>query len=117
LNNRKESRARGFVTNLQTQKKFFTNSLRSIAAKAIFQSASRRYGDKWLVKRGFSRLFFRVTLTGAVRKKTKPDSAREAGIFASCGARSNRREIKSPAMAGLFSETLLRSVHFASFAI
>jgi hypothetical protein len=32
-----------------------------LSSKPDFQSASSRYGDKWLVKRSFSRFFFRVT--------------------------------------------------------
>jgi hypothetical protein len=42
-----------------------------LSPKPDFQSASSRYGDKWLVKRGFSRFFFRVTLPAMPRSKAK----------------------------------------------
>jgi hypothetical protein len=40
-----------------------------LSPKPDFQSASSRYGDKWLVTRGFSRFFFRVTLPDIPRSK------------------------------------------------
>jgi hypothetical protein len=42
-----------------------------LSPKPDFQSASSRYGDKWLVKRSFSRFFFRVTLPDIPRSKAK----------------------------------------------
>ena len=73
LNNRTESREYRSVTNLRTLKNFFTNSLRWIAAKPIFPNACRRYGDKWLAKRRFSRFFFRVTRSRYSPSKIQPD--------------------------------------------
>jgi hypothetical protein len=40
-----------------------------LSPKPDFQSASSCYGDKWLVKRSFSRFFFRVTPSDSPRSK------------------------------------------------
>jgi len=70
LNNRTKTRESGSVTNLPMLQKKFTNSLRPILAKPCFQTACGRYGDKWLAKRRFSGLFFRVTPVALPQPKT-----------------------------------------------
>jgi hypothetical protein len=143
LNNRIESREPRSVTNLRALPKIFTNSLRWIAAKPIFRSAWRRYGDKWLVTRRFSRFFFRVTPPLAFRDQNQTQSIsmgsrtrltrtrnvsgaaelhqvkiRGAKEFISSNpCRTTRAKNKKARHCRAFDEYLFRSVHFASFAI
>jgi hypothetical protein len=56
----------GFVTELVD---FSQIGYVGLWPKPDFQSASSCYGDKWLVKRSFSRFFFRVTPTDNPRSK------------------------------------------------
>jgi hypothetical protein len=117
LNNRKESRVWGVVTNLRIFRKIFTNSLRSIAVTAIFQSASSCYGDKWLAKRDFSRFFLRVTPPDALRKKNQGRFRPHDGNSTGGDVESNSGKKKKPGDGRALSESFLRSVHFANLAI
>jgi hypothetical protein len=49
------------VTKQAALAKIIRKSFTFAAANAAFQNARLRYVDKWLAKRSFSRLFFRVT--------------------------------------------------------
>jgi len=56
-----ESRAPCIMTNPAAPPKNFHKIFTCALGRTRFQTTCARYGDKWLAKRSFSRLFFRVT--------------------------------------------------------